>query len=297
MSEVPTTERANPATAKIDRMTPLEIVRLINREDAKVAEAVAEAEREIALAIEKIAERFRRGGRLIYVGAGTAGRMGVLDASECPPTFRTDPAMVVGVIAGGDSALRNAIEGAEDNREAGIAAMKDLGVSDADTVCGISASGGAPYVVAAVEYARSVGAMTVAVTCNPDPPLARAAEIAIKTIVGPEVIAGSTRMKAGTAQKMVLNMLTTGAMIQMGKIYGNLMVDLNPTNQKLVKRARRIVCEVCGVDEETAESALGAAGWHVKTAIVMLKRGVNAEAAHNLLEDAGGRIAVALGEV
>ena len=285
------TERRNPRTASIDLASPLEIVDLINAEDSGIAAAVATQREQIARAVE-IAERtFRAGGRLFYVGAGTSGRLGVLDASECPPTFGSDPEMVQGIIAGGLPALTRAQEGAEDIVENGAREMDARSVGKKDFVIGIAASGTTPYVRAALERADALGASTGIVACSPPPPdLVAMVTVAIVPIVGPEVVTGSTRMKAGTATKLVLNTITTGAMIRLGKTYGNLMVDLRATNNKLVDRSRRIVVEVCGVTREAAESLLNRAGKSVKTAIVMQKKGVSREEAEKLLAENGGVI-------
>lgn len=285
------TERRNPRTASIDLASPLEIVDLINAEDSSVPAAVATQREQIARAVE-IAERtFRARGRLFYVGAGTSGRLGVLDASECPPTFGSDPEMVQGIIAGGLPALTRAQEGAEDIVENGAKEMDERGVGENDFVVGIAASGTTPYVRAALERAGELRASTAIVACSPPPPdLVAKLTVAIVPIVGPEVVTGSTRMKAGTATKLVLNMITTGAMIRLGKTYGNLMVDLRATNNKLVDRSQRIVVEVCGVTREEAAELLHRAGKSVKVAIVMQKKAVSRELAEKLLDDKGGII-------
>ncbi len=283
------TERRNPRTASIDLASTLEIVDLINAEDKRVPDAVATQREQIARAIELAEATFRRGGRLFYVGAGTSGRLGVLDASECPPTFGTNPEMVQGIIAGGLPALTRAQEGAEDIVGNGALVIDEHKVDEKDFVVGIAASGTTPYVGAALERAAELGASTAIVACSPPPPalLARV-DLAILPIVGPEVVTGSTRMKAGTATKLVLNMITTGAMIRLGKTYGNLMVDLRATNNKLVDRSQRIVMEVCGVSRDEATTLLERAGKSVKLAIVMQKRGVSREEAEKLLADNGG---------
>ncbi len=291
------TEARNPATAAIDTLSSLEIVRLINEEDDRVAGAVRRELPRIAQAVDLIVERLRRGGRLFYFGAGTSGRLGVLDASEMPPTFGVPPDLVQGFIAGGDAALRRSAEAAEDDAEAGARAVRRAGVSAADAVVGITASGGAPWVLGAVAEARRRGAATIGLTCNPASPLARAVEVVIAPLVGPEVIAGSSRMKAGTAQKMVLNMLSTATMIRLGKVYGNLMVDVQPSNAKLRRRAVRILQEAAGVDEETAHRALEATGYEVKPALVMLLAGVDAGEARQRLAAAGGFVRRAIGAV
>jgi N-acetylmuramic acid 6-phosphate etherase len=278
------TERRNPDTADIDTAGPLEIVDLIAAEDAGVPRAVAEARVEIARAMELIEEAFRAGGRLLYVGAGTSGRLGVLDASECPPTFGVPPEMVTGVIAGGYAALVKSIEGAEDDPNQGIAEMDSRKVGRADVVLGIAASGTTPFVRSALGRAQALGARTVFLTCS-DPPrvLLDTCDVTIAVRTGPEVVTGSTRMKAGTATKLVLNTLTTGAMIRLGKTYGNLMVDLKATNAKLVDRGERIVMEVAGVDRAKARQALDAAAGQVRLAIVIAAKGGSAEAAEALL--------------
>lgn len=285
------TERRNPRTASIDLASPLEIVDLINAEDSSVPGAVATQREQIARAIE-IAERsFRAGGRLFYVGAGTSGRLGVLDASECPPTFGSDPEMVQGIIAGGLPALTRAQEGAEDIVENGAKEMDARSVGKNDFVIGIAASGTTPYVRAALERAIALGASTAIIACSPPPPdLVAKLTVAIVPIAGPEVVTGSTRMKAGTATKLVLNTITTGAMIRLGKTYGNLMVDLRATNNKLIDRSKRIVAEVCGVTRDEAGALLELAGKSVKTAIVMQKKNVGRETAEKLLAENGGVI-------
>lgn len=285
------TERRNPRTASIDLASALEIVDLINAEDKRVPDAVATQREQIARAIDLAEATFRRGGRLFYVGAGTSGRLGVLDASECPPTFGTDPEMVQGIIAGGLPALTRSQEGAEDIVENGARIIDEHKVNDKDFVIGIAASGTTPYVRAAIERAATLGAYTGIVACSPPPPdLVAAVDVAMLPIVGAEVVTGSTRMKAGTATKLVLNTITTGAMIRLGKTYGNLMVDLRATNNKLVDRSQRIVMEVCGVSREEATRLLEQAGKSVKLAIVMQKRSVTAEEAEKLLAENGGVI-------
>ena len=285
------TERRNPRTASIDLASPLEIVDVINAEDRLVPEAVATQRVEIAKAIE-IAERtFRAGGRLFYVGAGTSGRLGVLDASEIPPTFGADPQMVQGMIAGGLPALTRAQEGAEDIVENGAKEVDARKIGKDDFLIGIAASGTTPYVHAAIVRARELGAATGIISCSKlAPEVLRTVDVAIVPITGPEVVTGSTRMKAGTATKLVLNMITTGAMIRLGKTYGNLMVDLRATNNKLKDRSERIVIEVCGVSREEARKLLDAADKSVKTAIVMQKLGLDRDAALAALERAGGVI-------
>ncbi len=277
------TEQENPVSAEIDQMSPLEIVRLMNAEDAKVARAVERVLPDIARAIEQVTARMRQGGRLIYVGAGTSGRLGVLDASECPPTFGVSPDLVVGKIAGGLLALTTAIEGAEDNPEAGQNDIAAFNITANDTVIGIAASGRTPYVLGAVTYAKSQHVLTIGIACNSDTPLELAVEIMIAPVVGPEIITGSTRLKAGTAQKLVLNMLSTGVMIQMGKTYGNLMVDVQATNNKLRQRATKIVQQIAGVQKEQAVALLQQAGGETKTAIIIGRTGVTPVEARRLL--------------
>ncbi len=290
------TEQRNPNTENIDRLSTIDMVRRINDEDKKVAFAVERELDSIALAVDAIAEALAGGGRLIYCGCGTSGRLGVLDAAECPPTYSTDPEMVKGVMAGGESAMFRAAEGAEDNAEAGRKDMEELGLSGKDVLVGIAASGRTPYVLGAMKYASELGAKTVAVTCNKSSQMNQVADISIGVEPGPEVITGSTRMKCGTAEKMVLNMLSTGAMIKLGKVYGNLMVDVMPTNEKLVRRAVSIVATAANVDEELAKSTLEECGFSVKTAIVMLICGLNADEAKAELDKNGGVIARAIGE-
>lgn len=278
------TERRNPRTAGIDTASALEIVDLIAAEDATVPAAVALARTDIASAIDLVEAAFRGGGRLVYVGAGTSGRLGVLDASECPPTFRTPPEQVVGIIAGGPDALVRSAEGAEDDREAGASAIDDHEVGGGDVVVGVAASGTTPYVDAALGRARARGARTVSVSCSePSADMRAECDVVIHVPVGPEVVTGSTRMKAGTATKLVLNTLTTGAMIRVGKVYGNLMVDLQAWSDKLVDRGERIVMEAAGVDRQTARAGIDAADGAVKTAIVMIKQAVGRREAEELL--------------
>lgn len=288
------TEQRNPNTMNIDTLSTLDMVKLINREDHRVAEAVALVTDKIAEAVDVIAARLSTGGRLIYCGAGTSGRLGILDAVECPPTYSTDPETVQALMAGGYGAIFKAVEGAEDSKELGKTDMQGIGFSGKDVLVGIAASGRTPYVLGCMEYAKELGAPTVAVTCCPGSILDSFADIGIAPAPGPEVVTGSTRMKSGTAQKMVLNMLSTGAMIKLGKVYGNLMVDVKPSNEKLVRRCVTIVCSATDCAEEEAVDALEQCGYHPKTAIVMLLRGVDAETADRLLEAAGGRIAKVL---
>ncbi|MFQ6141577.1 N-acetylmuramic acid 6-phosphate etherase [Streptomyces seoulensis] len=293
--ETLTTEAFRPELAEIDRLPTLEIARLMNAEDTTVPRAVAERLPQIAAAIDAVTERMARGGRLIYAGAGTAGRLGVLDASECPPTFNTDPAQVVGLIAGGPQAMVTSVEGAEDSRELAVEALDALKLTPDDTVVGVSASGRTPYAVGAVEHARRVGALTVGLSCNAGSALAAAAEHGIEVVVGPELLTGSTRLKAGTAQKLVLNMISTLTMIRLGKTYGNLMVDVRASNEKLRARSRRIVALATGAPDEEIERALTAANGEVKNAILILLAGVDAPTAGRLLADSAGRLRTALG--
>lgn len=291
------TEQRNPATSDIDSRSALEIVDLIAAEDARVPTAVALARVEIARAIELIELAFRQGGRLLYIGAGTSGRLGVLDASECPPTFRTAPEMVVGIIAGGLPALVKPAEGAEDDINAGIAEMDARQVTGKDVVVGIAASGTTPYVRAALGRAQALGAKTVFVSCSQPPALlSETCDVCITVLVGPEVVTGSTRMKAGTATKLVLNMLTTGSMIRLGKVYGNLMVDLQAWSEKLVDRGQRILMETAGVDRAGARAAIEAAGGSVKLAIVMARKGVSRDQAEKLLAEHDGRLRPIVGD-
>ncbi len=288
------TEKRNLATIAIDRMRAVEIARVMNAEDATVAAAVQRELPSIARAIEGITARLKRGGRLFYIGAGTSGRLGVLDASECPPTFGTPPELVVGWIAGGPDALTRSIEGMEDDSEAGRVDAARLGITTKDTLVGIAASGRTPYVLGAVAYAKEWGALTVGLACNAGTPLGQATDIMIAPVVGPEVISGSTRLKAGTAQKMVLNMLSTGTMILLGKTYGNLMVDVQPTNVKLRRRAIGIVREATGLPEPAAEALLHASNDEVKTAIVAALAGVDPATARARLGAADGVVRIAL---
>ncbi|MEU1461201.1 N-acetylmuramic acid 6-phosphate etherase [Streptomyces sp. NPDC005727] len=289
-----TTEAFRPELAEIDRLPTLDIARLMNGEDAGVPAAVAARLPQIAAAIDAVAERMARGGRLVYAGAGTAGRLGVLDASECPPTFNTEPGQVAGLIAGGPEAMVTSVEGAEDSAELARADLDALKIRPEDTVVGVSASGRTPYAVGAVEHARAVGALTVGLSCNEHSALAAAAEHGIEVVVGPELLTGSTRLKAGTAQKLVLNMLSTITMIRLGKTYGNLMVDVRASNAKLRARSRRIVSLATGAPDEEIERALTEAGGEVKNAILIVLAGVDGRTAARLLEDSGGHLRAAL---
>ena len=289
-----TTEAGNPASEQIDRLSAQEIVELMNAEDATVPVAVSRVLQPIAAAAATIADRLRAGGRLIYMGAGTSGRLGVLDASECPPTFNSRPWQVVGLIAGGPTALTRAVEGAEDSPQRGEDDLRRIGLTAADVVVGIATSGRTPYVVGGLRYARANGATTIGLACNDDSALTAVAELMIEPIVGPEIISGSTRMKAGTATKLVLNMLSTTAMVLLGKTYGNLMVDLQTTNEKLMIRSRRIVSALAGVDLDEAESLLQQCGGDTKTAIVTKRRNLTPEDSRRLLVSADGQLRSAL---
>lgn len=284
------TEQQNPDTLRIDHLPTLEMLTLMNREDQQVALAVQAALPQIARAVDAIVERLDSGGRLIYTGAGTSGRLGVLDAVECVPTFSAPPELVIGVIAGGSGALTRAVEGAEDNTDLGRADLEALALTPRDAVVGIAASGATPYVLGALAYARSVGAATAAVSCNVPAPILDAADIGIGVSVGPEVITGSTRLKSGTAQKLILNMLSTATFVKLGKVYGNLMVDVQVTNAKLARRARGIVMQITGVSADEAERLIEASEREVKTAVVMAKRGVDAAQARQLLLEARGHL-------
>ena len=290
------TEARNPASVDLDRLSTIDFVRLVNSEDVTLAKAVADQAREIAMAIDLIADRLADGGRLIYVGAGTSGRLGVLDASECPPTFSTDPEQVIGLIAGGSKALQRAVEGAEDSAEQGASDLRDINPSQSDVVVGIAASGHTPYVIGALNFAKQAGAGTVGLSCNPGSPVSETGEVGIAVAAGAEVLSGSTRMKAGTATKMVLNMLTTGAMVKLGKTYGNLMVDLQATNNKLVQRSISIVQQLTELSEADARELLESCGGELKTSIVCHRLGVSPQTARAKLEAVDGRLRSALGE-
>lgn len=290
------TEARNPAAEAIDRLDARGIVALMDAEDARAVAAVAREGEAIARAIDLAADRFRRGGRLVYVGAGTSGRLGVLDAAECPPTFGTDPSQVVGLIAGGPAALTRAVEGAEDDRAQGARDLDALRVGPSDLVVGIAASGRTPYVLGAVERAKELGATTVGVACNRPSLLGAIVDLEIAPVVGPEVLAGSTRLKAGTATKLVLNRITTGAMVRLGKTYGDRMIDLRPTNEKLRIRSRRILRELAGVDDERAAALLARCGGELKPALVMALAGVGPDAARGLLDRHGGQVRLAVRE-
>ena len=287
-------EQRNPNTLHIDALSSLEIVTLLNHEDKQVAFAVEKNLPQIAQAVEHIVAAFQAGGRLVYMGAGTSGRLGVLDASECPPTFGVPSSMVVGLIAGGETALRNAVEGAEDNREAGEQDLRHIHFSRKDVLVGIAASGRTPYVIGGLQYAKQLGATTVSLVSNPNAVMSDIADIAITTAVGPEALTGSSRLKSGTAQKMVLNMLTTAAMIRLGKCYQNLMVDVQATNQKLKARAIRIVMQATDCDQTAAEQTLYITNGNAKLAIMMLLSGLDKDQAEAVLEQNKGRLQDAL---
>lgn len=289
-----TTESRNQNTLNIDKVSTLEMVKIINNEDKKVAIAVENELPQIAEAIDGIVERINRGGRLIYIGAGTSGRLGILDASECPPTYGVSEELVQGIIAGGTEAIFRAKEGAEDSKELAIEDLKEKNLTENDTVVGLAASGRTPYVIGGLEYANKIGALTVSVTCNGDSEVSKVAKISIAPVVGAEVVTGSTRLKSGTAQKLVLNMLSTGTMIKLGKVYGNLMVDVRATNEKLVERAKRIVCEATGVEKSQAEEVLSETNFDVKLAIFMILSGLNITQAKEKLSASKGYIARAM---
>ena len=288
------TEARHPDSANLDQLDPAGIVALMNAEDARTVAAVRAESAAIATAIAWTADRFRQGGRLIYLGAGTSGRLGVLDASECPPTFGTDPSMVVGLIAGGPTALTRAIEGAEDSPEQGARDLAGLDPTPRDLVVGIATSGRTPYVLGAVDYARECGVATVGIACNRPSLLGERVDLDIAPLVGPEILAGSTRLKSGTATKMILNMITTGAMVQIGKSLGNRMVDLRPTNNKLQIRARRMLRELAGIDDEAAGDLLDRSGGHLKRALVAALGGVDPAAADRYLTEVGGQVRAAV---
>ena len=288
------TESRNEASTHIDQLSTLEMLQVINNEDKKVPLAVEKTLPQIAQLVDKVADAFQRGGRLIYSGAGTSGRLGILDASECPPTYGTPHEQVIGLIAGGHQAIFRAVENAEDKPELGEQDLKNINFNQNDVLVGIAASGRTPYVLGAMKYARALGATVAVISCNPDSPVSQAADIAITPIVGAEVVTGSSRMKAGTAQKLILNMITTGAMIRIGKVFGNLMVDVEATNAKLIERQTKIVMEATECDRQTAESALQQCDRHCKTAILMILSGLNADEARQLLAKNHGFIRTAL---
>jgi len=289
-----TTERRNPASAHIDSCTTLEMVTIMQQEDSKIASAIEKILPEIARAIDATSQRLENDGRLFYLGAGTSGRLGILDASECPPTYGTDPELVQGLIAGGVPAIFRAQEGAEDNPDLAVHDLKEHDFSAKDVLVGIAASGRTPYVIGGLKYARELGALTIALACSEHAEIAALADIALTPVTGPEVVTGSTRMKAGTAQKLVLNMLSTGTMIKLGKVYGNLMVDVKASNKKLEERAIRIVMEGSGCERTEAEKALKGADGHAKLAILMVVAGVSASEGKALLERTSGHLAAAI---
>jgi N-acetylmuramic acid 6-phosphate etherase len=290
------TETPNPRTRGLDRISTLELVQLINAEDGRIAGLVNKALPEIARAIDGIAARMDRGGRLIYMGAGTSGRLGVLDAVECQPTFSVSRGVVNGIIAGGEKALWDPVEGAEDQGELGEGDLRDIQLAGGDSVVGITASGRTPYVIGGLRYAQKLGALTIGLACNEPNQTSQVAEISITIPTGPEVLSGSTRMKAGTATKMVLNMLSTGVMVRLGKTYDNLMVNLHPTNEKLRQRALHLVQQVAGVERSAAQTALESCNWEVKTAILTCRLHLSPQEARERLCQSGGHLGVALGE-
>ncbi|MFJ5507969.1 N-acetylmuramic acid 6-phosphate etherase [Pectobacterium jejuense] len=287
-------EARNPATMALDQLSTLEMMHAFNQEDRKVPEAIAQVLPAIAEAVDLATASLQEGGRLIYLGAGTSGRLGVLDASECPPTFGVPHGLVIGLIAGGPGALLKAVEGAEDDPALGEADLKALDVTAADMVVGLAASGRTPYVIGALRYARDVGCRTAAISCNPHSPIAQEAQVAISPVVGPEALTGSTRLKSGTAQKLVLNMISTGAMVKLGKVYQNLMVDVKATNVKLLDRACRIVVEATGAEREKARQALLQADNEVKPAILMLLANIDVAVARERLKQHNGYLREAL---
>ncbi|MGL5756449.1 MAG: N-acetylmuramic acid 6-phosphate etherase [Paraclostridium sp.] len=289
-----TTESRNQNTLDIDKISTLEMVKKINNEDKKVALAVETQLPQIAKAIDGIVDRMHKGGRLIYIGAGTSGRLGILDASECPPTYGVSEDLVQGVIAGGQEAIFRAKEGSEDSKELAIQDLKEKSLNENDTLVGIAASGRTPYVIGALEYANKIGALTVSITCNSDSEVAKVAKISISPVVGAEVVTGSTRLKSGTAQKLVLNMLSTGSMIKMGKVYGNLMVDVKSTNEKLVERAKKIVSEATGININEATEVLNKTDFDVKLSIFMILSNLEKIKAKEILDSNKGYIAKAL---
>jgi N-acetylmuramic acid 6-phosphate etherase len=289
------TEQQNPATLRIDQLPTAELLTVMNQEDQKVALAVQQSVSNIALAVDATVNAIRQGGRLIYVGAGTSGRLGVLDAVECVPTYNTPPELVQGIIAGGLPAMMHSVEGAEDDPQLGTVDLKGLQLTTKDIVIGITASGRTPYVLGAIEYAKELGCSTVGISCNAPAPLLDIVHIPIPLLVGPEVVTGSTRLKSGTAQKMTLNMISTATMVKLGKVYGNLMVDVQITNAKLADRAKRIVMQISGAGDEEAQHMLDEAQGSAKVAIVMYKRKVNVEQAQELLVQHQGRLREIIG--
>lgn len=280
------TEKRNEATMELDKLSTLEFLTIMNKEDQKVIEAVNKVLSAIEKAVDLVVNSLQKGGRLIYIGAGTSGRLGILDASECPPTFSTTDE-VLGIMAGGDEAIRKAKEGAEDSLDLAVSDLKNMNLTENDIVCGIAASGRTPYVIGGLKYAKSIGGKTLAISCNENSEISKYADVAIEVIVGAEVITGSTRLKAGTSQKLILNMLSTATMVRMGKVYNNLMVDVKASNLKLIERCKNIVMQACNCSYEEAEKALSMCGYKPKIAIVMLCKGVEAAYAQKLLEENG----------
>jgi N-acetylmuramic acid 6-phosphate etherase len=295
--ELLTTESRNEQSMQIDTANPIDILRIMNEQDQLVALAVKDVLPDVEAAVQYVFESFKNGGRLIYLGAGTSGRLGMMDAVECPPTFSTDPEMVQGIMAGGERAFLKAVEGAEDQPDLGVSDLKELGLTKHDTVIGIAASGRTPYVIGALRYARSIGAKTVALSCNKNAAISKEADQSIEVIVGPEVLTGSTRLKSGTAHKMILNMISTSSMILLGKAYENLMVDVHVSNQKLKERAIGIIRKITGVSYEQASETLEASDLQVKTAIVMIKTNTNKQEAERLLTEANGYVKKAIENV
>lgn len=292
-----TTESRNQNTLNIDKVSTLDMVKMINEEDRKVAVAIEPELPKIAEAIDEIVKGMHKGGRLIYIGAGTSGRLGILDASECPPTYGVSEELVQGIIAGGKEAIFRAKEGAEDSKELAVEDLKNINLSKNDVVVGLAASGRTPYVIGGLNYANEIGVVTVSITCNAGSEVSKAAKISIAPVVGPEVVTGSTRLKSGTAQKLVLNMLSTGTMIKLGKVYGNLMVDVRATNEKLVERAKKIVCEATGAAREEAEKSLIETDYDVKLSIFMILSKLDKEEAKKVLDESKGYIAEALNKI
>lgn len=288
------TEGHNPKTKDLDEMSSMQIITAMNNEDKTVANAVERELPQISQAVDATVKSFKSGGRLFYIGAGTSGRLGVLDAAECIPTFGSDPELVQGIIAGGDKAMTIAVEGAEDDAKLGVSDLMDRNLTNKDTVVGIAASGRTPYVIGGLDYATSVGANTVALSCNSDADISNHAQIDIEVVVGPEVLSGSTRLKSGTAQKMVLNMISTASMVRIGKTYGNLMVDVKPSNEKLIQRSVNIITEVTDVDEKTALNTLKDSDYSVKDSIIMILNKMTKDEAHQSLEKAGGFVRQAI---
>lgn len=290
------TEEINENTQSIDKVSTLEMIKMINEEDKKVALAIEEVLPKIAEAIDITAKKIYEGGRLIYIGAGTSGRIGILDASECPPTFGVDPYLVQGLIAGGHRAIFEAVEGAEDSKELAKEDLKEIEFTSKDVLIGLAASGRTPYTIGGLEYANKLGSFTVGITCNPNSELSKVAQVSINPIVGPEVISGSTRLKAGTAQKMVLNMISTGVMVKLGKVYGNLMVDVKAQNAKLVERAKRLVVKATGTSIEEATKILEKTDYNVKLSILLIKTNLDLEKAIRILNNNKGYLSKAIEE-